>query len=220
MPPVALRARILQTVAAEPVSPTRRQRSRTTGWIAVLTAAVVAAESLLLLWRRAGPGWFNPWLEVAWAASALGAWWAVRSRKGDLLGAPEWLLWSAAMLSFVGPVWATLVLPRAPVASGPLRVGLWLEPLESSLALGVPILLGFLLTRRHSDPLHPEAQGAAWGALAGSLTALGVGLVFTLSRPMEVVLGQLLPLALLIGFGSTLGVEVLGLEMRVRNRHS
>ncbi|MBS2030491.1 MAG: hypothetical protein JST54_21495 [Deltaproteobacteria bacterium] len=205
-PPESLRARILQSVALEPPSPTRSHRARRAAWLLLTCCAVVGLELLLLLGpQSAGPPLGGPWSTLAWGLGALLLAATVGRRGDDALGPPEWALWVVSAMALLVPGWIALKEGAGGVGQG----GPALESLEAALALGLPGLLAILVARAESDPTHPEAQGAAWGALSGCLSSLLVGAAFPLRSAADIALGQLLPAALQVGIGSSLGAELL-----------
>ena len=205
-PPPGLRAQILSAVARAPNSPTRPERGRRAVWLLLVGCTIVGLELLLILGpRSAGPPLGGPWTMLAWGLGALMVAATVGHRGDANLGPPEWTLWVATLLALGVPGWIALKEGAGP----PLEGGPALESLESALALGLPGLLAILVARSESDPTHPEAQGAAWGALSGCLSALLVGAAFPLRNAADVALGQLLPAALQAAIGSSLGGELL-----------
>jgi hypothetical protein len=78
-----------------------------------------------------------------------------------------------------------------------------------SLLLGLAPLAAFLMARRHSDPVHPRALGAALGAAGGFWAATLVDLLCPVGYPIHVLLGHALPTLLLAGVGALAGARVL-----------
>ena len=105
-PPDGLRARILESVAREPPSPTHSHRARRAAWLLLTCCAVLGLELLLLLGpRRFGPALGGPWSTLAWGLGALLLAATVARRGDDSLGPPEWALWVVAALSLLVPGW-------------------------------------------------------------------------------------------------------------------
>jgi hypothetical protein len=85
----------------------------------------------------------------------------------------------------------------------PSAPGLWCLGISLSTALSpLAVLVGL---RRGSDPDHPIATGAALGVAAGAGSWVLVDLWCPLASPMHLLLGHVLPIALLAVLGGVLG---------------
>jgi hypothetical protein len=62
-----------------------------------------------------------------------------------------------------------------------------------SLLMALSILVGMVLTRRSSDPVHPYFTGAALGLAAGSAAAVMADLWCPVGNPEHVLIGHVLP---------------------------
>jgi hypothetical protein len=87
--------------------------------------------------------------------------------------------------------------------------------LALTIALGAALLASLLVSNRGSDPVHPQWQGAAFGAVAGSWAAMLVAAWCPLFDVGHTYGGHLAPVAILIGAGFSLGKRVLALPARI-----
>jgi hypothetical protein len=83
--------------------------------------------------------------------------------------------------------------------------------LSLSIATGALPLFAALLAWRHTDPLTPKATGAAFGAGAGLGSAVLVDLWCPVSYLPHLLLGHLLPIAVLAAVGALVGGRLLRL---------
>jgi len=86
--------------------------------------------------------------------------------------------------------------------------------LLSSLVLGLGPFAGFMWARRNSDPVRPGATGALLGAAAGSLAGVAMDLHCAQTQMLHLVLGHVLPVALMALLGAGLGRWLLGMHAR------
>ena len=107
-----------------------------------------------------------------------------------------WKLWSSA--AFVGMTQPMVERPG-------------LRCLGLTLLLGSWPLLAFSLIRRHSDPTHPRMLGAALGVAAGTYSATLIDFWCPVGYTPHVLLGHILPLAVLGLVGAWLGNRLLAL---------
>jgi len=91
----------------------------------------------------------------------------------------------------------------------PERVGL--RCLVLSVGTGGLMLFAALMSWRRSDPVTPRATGAAFGAGAGLGSALLVDLWCPVGYVPHLLLGHVLPIALLSLAGALIGGRVLGI---------
>jgi hypothetical protein len=78
-----------------------------------------------------------------------------------------------------------------------------------SAATGGLLLGAALLAWRHVDPMTPRATGAAFGAGAGLGSALLVDLWCPVSYVPHLLLGHVLPIAVLAAVGASVGGRIL-----------
>jgi hypothetical protein len=83
-----------------------------------------------------------------------------------------------------------------------------------SVATGGILLGAALLAWRRVDPVTPRMTGAAFGAGAGLGSALLVDLWCPVFYVPHLLLGHVLPIAVLAAAGAALGVGVLGADWR------
>lgn len=210
-PPEALRARVLHLVQAEPV-PVRVERR----WPAVLLGALAIVMMNAILFAAGGPahaeGRPSPvgsWMVGGMLALAIAASWAALPSRRSMLGRPRGVLLAITI-------------------GVPLFVGLWLSLWHTSYVdpferLGVrclgltlatapwPFALLAHLSRRF-EPRHPALAGAALGSAAGAWAAVMIELWCPLSAPSHVLVGHVLPLALLSAIGAALGARLFSLR--------
>jgi hypothetical protein len=221
-----LRARVLAAVAAED-SATRaavRWRNLSIGLIAaasgigafVIFAALMSENHLLRLGGDVAP---HQRLErpvelvVATAGGALGiaataVWLALRRGRSMLGRSRARLLRSAALIPISLLAWkvgCSLALGAAMVA-WPERPGE--RCLTLTLVVAAGPLLSFLAIRR-SAPVQPALNGALMGVAAGACAWVAADLWCPVAYVPHVLLGHVLPLALLAGAGALLGPALL-----------
>jgi hypothetical protein len=214
----SLRARALAAARAYP-SPTRQQaRVRHgvlgLGMLLVPIALFIALggvrreprQESLLLWTAGG--------SLAIAASAV----TLAFRRGrSMLGRSRGLLVAVAVLT---PI-ALTIWKLAASSAYPAMMRPWVERpgfrcLGLSCVLSLAPLLGALLLRRGSDPTHPHATGAALGAAVGAGIWVLVDLWCPVGYAPHIALGHLLPVALTVFIGATLGGRVASLRAQRR----
>ncbi len=114
----------------------------------------------------------------------------------------------------VAGVWLETVLPLA-----------WLEAMDDaqdasfhvkcallSVACAVGPLVAFFALRRRNDPVGPWQTGAALGAVAGAWAAVLHFPSCQCSSPLHIVLGHVLPVAVLVGLGALFGPRFIGVR--------
>jgi hypothetical protein len=208
MPPPELRARILAATRSDPAPP------RTVGLRrnAFIVAGALVLPVIISTWAHgpdvAGrPCAYVVTLAAAWLfVSALATWGGVL-RGSSMLGRPaSWrvvvaTLTPAALLA--AALVAAAIWPRTMLDDARPRDHLVCNVFTFLFALGP--LVAFALVRRRSDPVAPRLTGAAIGAAAGAWGALSVELHCGHASPEHVLLGHLLPVALLTLVGVVVG---------------
>jgi hypothetical protein len=79
-----------------------------------------------------------------------------------------------------------------------------------SVATGAIPLFAALMAWRHVDPMTPRATGAAFGAGAGLGSALLIDLWCPVSYVPHLLIGHVLPIAVLAVVGAAVGGRILG----------
>jgi hypothetical protein len=211
-----LRARVLDAVAREP-SPTRGQRRQRDGWLLALGSA--AALAVFEAWGGVRPQGRPLSLIVATAVGSAGlaavALVAALGRGRSMLGrSPGRLLATIALVPAALILWKVGVsgLFDGMSAAWPYRPGL--RCLTLSLAVGVVPLLLALAARRGTDPVQPGMTGAAIGAACGLAAAALVDLWCPVAYLPHLLLGHLLPIALLAAAGVMAGSRLLAIRLR------
>jgi hypothetical protein len=140
--------------------------------------------------------------------------WLLFTRGPSGLRRPRTVLIGAALLSTVAFVsWRygiSALYGRA--GAWPGRVGL--RCLVLSVGTGGLMLFAALMSWRRSDPVTPRATGAAFGAGAGLGSALLVDLWCPVGYVPHLLLGHVLPIAILSVAGALIGGRVLGIVRR------
>jgi hypothetical protein len=213
-----LRAETLARIAATPAM-TRRDRRRQ----AIALVALAAAGMLTVFLSAGGVRPFDrPMsLMVATAAGsailAVLAWVVALGRGGTMMGRSRVVLLSAVALLPLGLLlWKTGMsgLYDGMTAVWPTKPGLKCLGLE--LVTGALPLTLALAARRRLDPVHPATTGAALGAACGLASAALVDLWCPVADLRHLLLGHLLPIAVLALVGAAVGGPVLGLRFRAR----
>ena len=83
-----------------------------------------------------------------------------------------------------------------------------------SVATGGILLFALLMAWRHVDPMSPTATGAAFGAGAGLGSALLIDLWCPVSYLPHLLIGHVLPIAVLAAAGAAVGGRILGMMRR------
>lgn len=212
-----LRARVLAAASAQPV-PAR------SGGLArrVAVVAVGMAVSLAVLARLGGPmpdgrplGYYvliaALWLVVVLAATAAGV-----TRGRSMLGRPTSVRLIVATLTPAALVVSALVAGLAWPATiaEPSTMGnhVFCIVLGSIMAIGP--LVAFTLVRRGSDPVAPRLTGAAIGAVSGAWGGLFIELRCGHASIEHVVLGHVVPVAVM----TLVGALIAGSVVSVRHR--
>ena len=211
-----LKQRLMAQVAATP-APTRAETRRTRGWL--LGAGLAGALLIFLLKggiRATGrPATLTALTSMGTAViGGLGMYVLLTSRGRSMLRRPVGWLVAAAVLSTVGFVsWKLAWSAHYDLtARWPERIGfrcLWL-----GIATGALPLFALLAAYRGTEPLTPATMGAAFGAGAGLASAVLVDLWCPVAYLPHLLLGHVLPIALLAGLGALLGWSLLRIGRR------
>jgi negative regulator of sigma F NrsF-like protein len=215
MVPPDLKSRVLATVAAIP-APTRGQLLRRQ---ARLIAAGIAG-ALSVFWMAGGvrvterPPSLVAWTGLGTACfTGAGMWFLFRRGRTGLRRG-----WAAVLLATIVSTVA-FVLWRHGLGDLYHLAGPWPDRtgyrcFAMSVAVGGVLLGAALLAWRRVDPLTPRMTGAAFGAGAGLGSALLVDLWCPVFYVPHLLLGHVLPIAVLAAAGAALGVGVLGADRR------
>jgi hypothetical protein len=210
-----LKQRILTSMADVP-APTRGQVTRTRAWL--FGCGIAGAVAIFFLEGgvrlAARPPSLAALTSLGTAAIVAVGTWLLFTRGRSTLGRPVSTLAVtaiAASLLFVG--W------RYGVSAVYDQAGVWPERpgfrcLALSIATGALPLLGALLSWRRTVPVSPLATGAAFGAGAGLGSAVLVDLWCPVSYLPHLLIGHLLPIAVLALLGGVLGSRLLRLWWR------
>jgi hypothetical protein len=219
-PPSAdLRARIMAAVRAEPVPP-RAVGLRRAAWL--LAGALVFSTGLSIAIGMPGlrgrPLAYVGSLALAWLLVGAAATWSGVARGGSMLG--RGVGWSVAVaaLTPVALLATSLALGMAwpqtwkDDAGGPAH----LLCLVGTTAFAFGPLAVFFAVRRSTDPVAPRLTGAAIAAAAGAWGALGIEVHCRYTSPWHVVVGHVLPVALLAVAGMAVGSRLVAVRAQSR----
>jgi len=217
-PPAELRLRVLDAVRRDP-APSRAETARASFRVlargfAVAVAICVAAALHRSEARTPRPPACILSLELLWLSLAVAATWAAVDRGRSLLGRPRaWrlgvaVLAPAAMVAAWLPV--AFAWPETLQDASGLRAHLFCVATTMALAAGP--LLAFVYLRRASDPVSPRVTGAALGATAGVWGDAAHVLICSYTSTAHILIGHVLPVALLAGVGAILGDRVVALR--------
>ena len=213
-----LRARILGSVAAEP-SPTRGQRRRRDLLLFAGAAAVAVAVFALFGGVRPYTRPLSLLLGTAAGTALLAAVGLALAfgRGRSMVGRSRQVLFATlASLPFALLAWKAGVSAFYEGMSVPWPGRPGYRCLALSLAVGLTPLLAALAARRKSDPVHPGTTGAAIGAACGLAAAALVDLWCPVAHLPHLLLGHLLPIALLALAGAAAGSRLLALRFQTR----
>jgi hypothetical protein len=205
---------VLASVAAA-APPTRQQVMRSRIWM--FAAGIVGALAIFFL--KGGVRATNrPPLLVALTSLGtslfvgLGMWFLFTRRGRSALRRPSVLVLSVAVLATAGFVgWRYGISSMFGLAEQwPTRPGL--RCLALSIMTGALPLFAALVAWRRTDPITPVMTGAAFGAGAGLGSAVLVDLWCPVSYMPHLLLGHVLPIAVLAGLGALVGWRLLRLR--------
>ena len=86
-----------------------------------------------------------------------------------------------------------------------------------TVAAAVFPLVGIVIARRASDPVHPAATGAALGAASGASAGVMVEMWCPVAAPIHVAIGHILPIVVLAVLGAALGGQMIAIRGRRKN---
>lgn len=213
-PPEALKLRVLAAARGHPAP------ERTDTFLPGLGLAALAAVAMVALTALAGgpshaadrPAVSGAWIVGGTFALAVAATWlSLPSRRSMLSPARGQLLAVAIGVPVLVGAW--LLLWHGTYDDPLVRTGFRCFALTAATAPWPFMALAYF--SRRLDPRHPALAGAALGATAGAWAAVMVELWCPLAVLDHVVLGHVLPIALLVLAGSVYGARKFGLR-RVR----
>jgi len=213
--PPDFKSRVLASVRELP-APTRKETLQRQTWL--VAAGVTGALALFFI--RGGlrvtsrPPSLIALTSVGTAIFVGVGMWLLFTRGPSGLRRPRTVLIGAAVLSTVA-----FVTWRYGISALYGRAGIWPERVGlRCLVLGVGtgglMLFAALMSWRRSDPVTPRATGAAFGAGAGLASALLVDLWCPVAYVPHLLLGHVLPIAILSLAGALIGGPVLGIIRR------
>lgn len=213
--PPDFKSRVLASVREVP-APTRKETLQRQTWL--IAAGLTGALALFFieggLRVTSRPPSLIALTSVGTSIFVGVAMWLLFTRGPSGLRRPRTVLIAAALLSTVAFVtWRygiSALYGRA--GAWPDRVGL--RCLVLSVGTGGLMLFAALMSWRRSDPVTPRATGAAFGAGAGLGSALLVDLWCPVGYVPHLLLGHVLPIAILSLAGALIGGRVLGLVRR------
>jgi RNA polymerase sigma-70 factor (ECF subfamily) len=218
LPSPELRARVLAAARREPVAAIKEGASRR---VAVVLRGFAVAGAIAIAAGIHGSEAKTPRplgcilsLELLWLSLAVAATWAGVDRGRSMLGRPKaWrvavaALTPAAMLAAWLPV--AFAWPQTLVDTSGLRAHLLCVVTTMALAAGP--LIAFAWLRRGSDPASPRLTGAALGAAAGAWGDAAHVPICGYTAPAHIIIGHILPVALLALVGVIIGDRVVALR--------
>lgn len=226
MPSESLKLRVLASARLHAVPP-RPARSPS---VAGLLAVAVLGMSAVLLWGprlfgdlgglahlRGRPSEVSARMLAGTLALAVAGTWLVLPSRRSMLAPPRGLLLAVAA---GGPllIGAWLALWHSTYVDPFVRTGLRCFALTMMTAPWAAVVL--VRASRRVEPRHPRTAGAAIGSAAGAWAALMVELWCPLAAHEHVLVGHVLPLAILSLAGAALGARLFGLRSLPRPPHS
>ncbi len=208
-----LRQRVLAAVQAERSPPravvAARDARRIGAGLAVTLAVFAASRGV-----RVGERPFALLVATALGAAAVtvAVGYVALARRRSMLGRPRALLWATALLTPLVLLAWKWTWSSCFDAHGPTRLGL--RCLGLSLAMAAAPVAALLGGRMRSHPLHPAATGAAVGAAVGAMTWMLVDLWCPVGYVQHLLIGHVLPLALIIAAGVLVGRRRLSVRDR------
>ena len=207
LPSLELKETLLARVRATPHPSAAQLRKRSV----LLLAVALSLSAAFFYWRgglRQAPRPTTLVLETALGAFVIAtvAWWTALGRGGSMVGRPARVLVGIAVLTPVA-LFLWKVIWSAQDAG---MMDAWVERpgfrcLYLSLATGLWPLLAMLALRRGTDPNHPAVTGAAMGVAAAACAWVFIDLWCPVAYVPHLMLGHVLPVALLASLGAVLG---------------
>lgn len=212
-PPPEIAVRVRQTLADHP-PPTRAAIARQTAALAIGSWSV----TLLVFLFAGGPRSLGRPLSLSTgtalgiAAAAAIAAWAMLSRGNSTLGRARrflvpLIIGSPTLILAWKLFWSAQYADA--LQEWPTRPGF--RCLLLSLSLGLCPLIAFAIARRSSDPRRPLLTGFSAGVAIGCVTSLLTDLWCPVAYLPHLLLGHLLPIALLGMFGAWMGWQFVAL---------
>jgi hypothetical protein len=213
--PPDFKSRVLASVREVP-APTRKETLQRQTWL--IAAGLTGALALFFikggLRVTSRPPSLVALTSVGTAIFVGVGMWLLFTRGPSGLRRPRTVLIGATVLSAAG-----FVAWRYGISALYGRAGAWpdrpgLRCLVLSVGTGGLMLFAALMSWRRSDPVTPRATGAAFGAGAGLGSALLVDLWCPVGYVPHLLLGHVLPIAILSVAGGLIGGRVLGIVRR------
>jgi hypothetical protein len=207
LPSPELKEKLLARVRATPRASVSQFRMRSI----VLLAVALSLSAVFFDWRgglRQAPRPTELVLETALGALVIAAvaWWTALGRGGSMLGRPARMLTALAVLTPVALFLWKLIWSAQDAGmmdAWPERPGF--RCLYLSLATGFWPLLAMLALRQGTDPNHPSVTGASMGVAAAACAWVFIDLWCPVAYVPHLMLGHVLPVAILAVAGALLG---------------
>ena len=206
-PSALLRARLMAAVDGEPV-PARPVGEKRRAILAIGVGAALLFGSLAAarpsLTGR--PAAYVTTLIAAWALVGVVATWAAATRGRSMLGRPAgWRLGVAVgtPLALVATSMAVALAWPAPALDVPAAVHGICFAMTVGLAVGPLVLL--LVLHGATDPVRPGLTASSLAAAAGAWGAVAIALHCPVATSEHVLLGHVLPVAILAAVGIAAG---------------
>ncbi len=219
-PPAELRARVLDAARREPSAPIgSRAASRQQGVVIARGFAGAAAIAVAAGIHGSEAKTPRPLgcilsLEVIWLTLAVAVTWFGVNRGTSMLGRSRGVRFAVAALTPAAMLAAWLPVafawPQTLKDASSLHAHVICIVMTIFLAAGP--LVAFLRLRRASDPVSRRITGAAIGAAAGAWGDVAHVAICGYTAPAHIVIGHILPIALLTGIGVVLGDRVVALR--------
>jgi hypothetical protein len=211
-----LKAQILEAARRQPVLTRRQVATRVS---LTLVSAIIVPVLVFLAFGAVRPG-PRPWsLILATAAGsfgiALAAVWMAFGRGGQMLGRARVRLVAmaiAAPITFV--IWKLLWSSEYDGMTDPWPGRPGFRCLGLTMLLAAWPFLALASIRRGSDPTHPRTLGAALGVATGTCAAVLVDLWCPVAHPGHLLLGHVLPIAILGLVGVVVGDRILAVRSK------
>ena len=209
--PESLKHRILADVAKE-ASPVRSLALLRTVLLWLMAAAVVVVSYFALggFHSEGRPLNFVIGTASGWALAGVLLSLLALFRGKSMLGTSRPLLLGATIATPMALfAWMLLFNVAHPETFAVCKGRVGFVCLDLALTIGAVPLLAVLVARRGTDPVHPGATGAALGAAIGCWVGVTLDLSCECTNPSHILLGHVLPVALLVGAGALLGRRLL-----------